>query len=1204
LFFSLYWPFLARLFSRSAQTQRNLAFFIYSERACLFADLCATFSCLVVRDRIRIIDHMDSPHCADDRVAPENDAETVSVATTRNFAAAGDDDLQQQQQQQQQQEHTQTGPFTSIAAGGLFGSYGAFGGETDNTYLDDGDEADDRDGNDADALSDGDFDLDLVIEGHMRALQDLAGQSTVHDGSPTAVDDADNYNNDDDGDYDGDIAGVVDARSGRDDDRATGASQVRVTLARPRPEDADEPSVTNKRSRIDVVDDAPPAPRRRGRPPGRTNALRRRIATAQRFVRDGADAIVREQCVARVARVRLDAMEPEVDTLDSNDVRLSTAADGSLPSALCFRRALDAAAEGRTYECMTLGCGRRFGCASQNALIGCTESSAPAVRDEQQQRAYISMDEDGGDPYDVCPTAESMPIEGFVCPLHGDQHAYCAACLLDHLQLDAPIATVDKHDYSHEDREATDRQLDGRWPVRCPGVAHIWLDTPPSVGTRALPRGGTVTTVDPSVMSASSIIRCPFVVGPQFAKALVERCPPQALRHALAATLGMAEVACAQGESIGFVPLGGDDDDDDDNRDDGQDDPDVYNRTSQEQEIEQDDATEAARARNSTARRAIRVTRQKGLARLAAIAEVEYRRRAKATNPQYWVSPCPYERCAVETHIDRERVFGIVCITCPGCKRLYCSGCRKMLSGCAPGEADEHTRACYDYRHAPWFSADDVHFLSHFLGDAATAAAAADPNRPPRPDTEWRRQAGAHTALDILLYTEGGAGVRRAIAARIAECLLRADENGSSQRCPTCHRRCNLAHKREPTRAAALEALGRARDSHDPHERKAAASHAKRLANVYATAVDSCACGTVWCYLCERVMPTSRAQHAAMKASLLDDLGGGCGMARADSMAAMAPYCALSADFDPPPAPVRECPNPLGSATPETTDTVDDAPLEMDAWRNERNRARLYWHEAPEYGPWRHTRDWPQHERSPLSRCDARERNDPLWARKWPACPPSMADLGDLRTNVGFVDARADRTTPSHWIARALAGRANLERFHAVKRHRLTSEVMRCVAAVPWIGTDMVDAIRAWLPPDVWQRAQSVDGSFCAMATACDRTLARVQHRAVPSPCSTRDFAETQTHDDGQQQRRAVDPCRPQLDPQQKAGQQLATYRPMTAPWPLADAVSPCNPLQIAASVVASGAVAGPSAQDLAPATLGTGVADFSWVDMLMNPAD
>ncbi|AGO81910.1 hypothetical protein pdul_cds_33 [Pandoravirus dulcis] len=846
--------------------------------------------------------------------------------------------------------------------------------------------------------------------------------------------------------------------------------------ARSRPDGEDEPQAKRHCGPA-----APSVPRRpRGRPPGRANGQRRRPIMVKRFAREAPDALVREECVERVVRTRLDAVERDVDgrhAVDAVGVRLLSADNASLPAALCFRRTLEPLAEERMYTCVSPGCGRAFSCLAQNALIGCTGArSGPAAAADL---------EDAPDAEDrLARAAEGMHVEGFVCPLHGEHHAYCAQCLLAHLDLDTPVAGMDDHDYSEAARAAADAQLAGRWPVRCPGSVRVWIEAPPSVGMCALPPGATVAAIDPAAASVASVARCPFVLGPRFARALVERCPPADVRYALRVTLGMAEMQCAQDEHIGATPDDGDD-------------PDLYNRDEAELEAELDNEHDAARAMDSVARRALRLTRQRGLARLMAAAEVEYRRHAAATNPHYWVSPCPYEHCVVSTHVDRMTVFGVVCIPCTGCRRLHCSGCRQGLDGCDAATVDRHTHGCYDYRHAPWFDGDDVHFLGRFLRDPATAAAASDPNRPARPEPAGVSEAqGARTLLQILLDTAGGAGVRRAIAARIAECLLRADRNGSSQRCPTCQRRVNLAEARAHTAAAAAEALTRARAAGDL---AAMDAHARRLAGVYATTVDTCACGTMWCYLCERVTPTSRAQRRAIQDACDDSSLG----PRVDSGISAAPYSALSADFDPPPAELHACPPAPGVAEGEQAPAGAER-AEVQAWWTQRESARAYWHEAPEHGPWRHTADWSRHERA-SQRCEAHTRNDPLWARKWPACPPSMADLGDLR-DAGFVDPKAlsgaplsssssssssslspslSRTSSMPLpLARALAGRANLERFHVAKRQRLVAEAMRHIEAVPWIGPDMVAAIRGWLPADVWRRLDRTHGAFCRLADA------------------------------------------------------------------------------------------------------------------------
>ncbi|AGO83435.1 hypothetical protein psal_cds_47 [Pandoravirus salinus] len=926
-----------------------------------------------------------------------------------------------------------------------------------------------------DDLGDDDLDMDLdsILAGHLNML--AAQGQTIFDAG---------------GQY---IASPPGDADPSDIGQRRDVSDVAV-VARARPSAEDEPQAKRHRGQTATTATTPNAPRRpRGRPPGRTNGNRRRPITFKRFVRDAPDAPVREECVARVVRTRLDAMQRGADgrnAVDADNVRLSAADDASLPPALCFRRTLEPLAQERIYACVGPGCGRTFACLAQNALLGCTGVAPDAAG------AGASVDPDDAlDSEDrLARAVEGMPVEGFVCPIHGEHHAYCARCLLGRLDLDTRVAGVDDRNYFESGCAAADAQLAGRWPVRCPGSVRVWLDAPPSVGMCSLPPGATVASIDASVASMATVAQCPFVIGPRFARALVERCPPADARYALAATFTAAKAKCAKDAEVCMAP---DNDDDVD--------PDIYNRDDDYDndnddgasgggvvvDVNNDDEREAQRdveqgdgayATNSVARRALRFTRQKGLARLMAAAEVEYRRHATATNPQYWVSTCPYDHCPMPTHVDRARVFGVVCITCEGCRRLYCLGCRDRLDGCDSATVVKHTYECYDHRHAPWFG-NDVHFLGRFLRDPATAAAASDRHRLARPEASDAQS--AHTPLQILLDTTGGAGVRLAIAARIAECLLRADRNGSSQRCPTCHRRVNLAEARAHTAAAATEALGRARAAGDA---VAMDAHARRLAGVYSTAVDFCACGTVWCYLCERIMPTSRAQRVAIQGGRDDgDVSSSSPtVPRVDLGVSMAPYSALPVDFDPPPAEMRKC--PAVPAVAENGQVLGEADAaDAQAWWTEREAARIYWHEAPEHGPWRHTADWSRHERA-SQRCDAHVRNDPLWAHKWPACPPSMADLGDLR-DAGFVDHRtlsaAGSSPMPSPLARALAGRANLERFHVAKRQRLVTEVMRCVEATPWIGPDMVAAIRRWLlPTGAWRRIERTHGAFCRLADA------------------------------------------------------------------------------------------------------------------------
>lgn len=838
------------------------------------------------------------------------------------------------------------------------------------------------------------------------------------------------------------------------------------TVGRERPPAEDEP-LAKRRQTEEQQADAPPRPRR-GRPPGRASGPRpqtqSRLALSalhKRFIRESSDAAAREVCEVRLVGARHNAIDRQDDGhrhVDHNGVRLSTADDGALPPALSFRRLLDAEAASRVYTCVGERCGNRFTCTNQNALIACgpRRRAMSARDDDNDDDALDGQDADTA----IDPAVDGVPVCGFVCPLHGERHAYCASCLITHMELDLPL---DDDDSNHA--------LEGRWPVRCPGFTNVWLSRPPPpVGTRPLPRGGSVAAVDPlSVIASSAVARCPFVMGPRFVRALVERCRPAAIQRAFGVTFGMACEAVADDPDIATV---------------GEDDDfhavDLYNAplasrglggeygnggARQDQEGGSGEggegATEAEQESddgvNSDRHRALRLTRQKGLARLRAMAEAEYRRRATTTNPQYWISTCPYDGCNATVHLDRMFAFNMVCLVCQACKRCYCSGCRETLANDgSPEDAAlrrQHEAGCYTYAHAPWFD-KDAGFLERVLRDPATAAAV-DPARPSRADGGASQAARPRTVIEILLDAGGGAAVRRAIAARIAECLVRADHNGSTQRCPTCHRRTNMNDARATTRDAAIAALARA---HAARNLTAAHNHAHRLAGVYSTLVDWCACGTVWCYLCERVCPVSRAQAKAAEVVKAVEW--------IDMSSSLVSYGALASEFDPPapPMPVLSSPSSLSSSS-SVGASADDGTLNV-AWA-EREMARVYWHEAPEYGPWRHTADWARHVRS--ARCGG----DPLWAKRWPACPPSMADLGDL-AGCGFVSAPGCTGAPSQPLsatARARAGRSNIERFHAIKRHRLTEEVMRCVDAVPWIDADMVAAVREWLPDHVWQRA-------------------------------------------------------------------------------------------------------------------------------------
>lgn len=841
----------------------------------------------------------------------------------------------------------------------------------------------------------------------------------------------------------------------------TDHQRTEKTAGRERPPVEDEPLA--KRRQVEEQIEAPPRPRR-GRPPGRTSGPRpqtqsssSRLALSalhKRFVRESSDAAAREVCEVRLVGVRHNAIDRQDDGnrhVDHNGVRLSTADDGALPPALSFRRLLDTESAMREYTCIVERCGRRFTCANQNALIAC----GPQRRAPPPGRDGDNNDDDAVDSQDadtaIDPAVDGVPVDGFVCPLHGARHAYCASCLITHMELDLPL-----------DDDDSDHDLEGRWPVRCPGFTSVWLtQPPPPVGARPLPRGGSVAAVDPSVIASGTVVRCPFVLGPRFVRALVERCRPAALQRAFGVTFGMACEAVAHDPDIATV---GEDDDFHS--------VDLYNTAlpgsaldgADQDHREEDEVDDGV---NSDRHRALRLTRQKGLARLRAMAEAEYRRRATTTNPQYWISTCPYDGCNATVHLDRMFAFNMVCLVCQACKRCYCSGCRETLANDgSPEDAAlrrQHEVGCYTYAHAPWFD-KDVGFLERVLRDPATAAAAVDPARPSRADGGASQAARPRTVIEILLDAGGGAAVRRAIAARIAECLVRADHNGSTQRCPTCHRRTNMNDARAPTRDATIAALARA---HATRNLAAAHNHAHRLAGVYSTLVDWCACGTVWCYVCERVCPVSRAQTKAAEVVKAVDW--------IDMSSSLVSYGVLAAEFDPPapPAPSASMSSSSSSARDTTQATLTSSrPLSgavaaegaLDVAWAEREMARVYWHEAPEYGPWRHTADWARHAR--LARCGG----DPLWAKRWPACPPSMADLGDI-AGCGFTLASGCSSQPLSATARARAGRSNTDRFHAIKRHRLTEEVMRCVDAVPWIDTDMIAAVRDWLPDHVWQRA-------------------------------------------------------------------------------------------------------------------------------------
>jgi len=241
------------------------------------------------------------------------------------------------------------------------------------------------------------------------------------------------------------------------------------------------------------------------------------------------------------------------------------------------------------------------------------------------------------------------------------------------------------------------------------------------------------------------------------------------------------------------------------------------------------------------------------------------------------------------------------------------------------------------------------------------------------------------------------------------------------------------------------EARGRTRNSHHVAMQHAlaagrhadAAACVSRIEATYSTAVDWCPCGTMWCYVCERVMSVSRAQHAAIERSAM-------AMDRVDVNTPLAPYAPLQPGCNPDPPPVPPSTDPAAASDP--------------AWRAARECARAYWHEAAEHGPWRHTVDWQRrvpHE----SHVDA----DPMRSRQWRACPPSMVDLGDLR-GWGFV-----KPHPANGpLSRALAARDNLDIFHATKRRNLVGEVMLHIGRARWIDRAMIAAIRSHLTDAPW----------------------------------------------------------------------------------------------------------------------------------------
>ncbi|WBR14201.1 hypothetical protein pkur_cds_26 [Pandoravirus kuranda] len=932
---------------------------------------------------------------------------------------------------------------------------------------------------------------------------------------PDAPDENDPYD-DDDADAGSDNDDISDIIRGTNDAVAEGGSALyevdhshghtEKTVCRERPPTEDEPLAKRRQVEQQQQADAPPRPRR-GRPPGRTSGPRPQTrsrlalnALHKRFVRESPDAEAREVCEVRLVGARHNAIDRQDDGhrhVDHNGVRLSTADDGALPPVLSFRRLLDAEAASRVYTCVSERCGRRFTCANQNALIACGPQRHAAQGRDDDNNDDVAIDGQDADTA-IDPIVDGMPVHGFVCPLHGARHAYCASCLITHMELDLPLDDCDDDDEQGGGDGNHTNNLEGRWPVRCPGFTNVWLSQPPPpVGARPLPRGGSVAAIDlSSVIGSSTVVRCPFVLGPRFVRALVERCRPAAIQRALGVTFGMACEVVADDPRIATVV-----EDDDpysvdlyntplDSGDGFNDEDDGDDRTRQNRDIE-DEAQDGDEGLNSDRHRALRLTRQKALARLRAMAEAEYRRRATTTNPQYWISTCPYAGCNATVHLDRMFAFNMVCLVCQACKRCYCSGCRETLANDgSPEDAAlrrQHEVGCYTYAHAPWFD-KDVGFLDRVLRDPATAAAI-DPTRPSRADGGASQAARPRTVIEILLDAGGGAAVRRAIAARIAECLVRADHNGSTQRCPTCHRRTNMNDARAPTRDATIAALARARAARNLG---AVHNHAQRLAGVYSTLVDWCACGTVWCYVCERVCPVSRAQAKAAEVVKAVEW--------IDTSASLVSYGVLSSEFDPPAPPVP-CSSSTASSTSVGAD-VGDGTLDV-AWA-EREMARVYWHEAPEYGPWRHTADWARHVRS--SRCGG----DPLWAKRWPACPPSMADLGDL-AGCGFVPASgaSSLSQPVLAAARARAGRSNIERFHAIKRRRLTEEIIRCVDSVPWIDADMIAAVRDWLPDHVWQRAVHIGGHAW---TAAHKARGQQQQQTRQQPLRRQQQEERQQH--------------------------------------------------------------------------------------------
>jgi hypothetical protein len=779
------------------------------------------------------------------------------------------------------------------------------------------------------------------------------------------------------------------------------------------------------------------------------------------------------------------------DPAGADETAWQSPEDVALPVALAYPRSLPAGDASRIRACMRCRtC--TFDCTYQDACIGLTgalgarsardarrsgpprdSGNSDAEPDREEEEAEDEDEEEDAVEFEPLDPAvlEARPIrvEGYACPLHGDRHAYCAPCLMHLLGLD---------------EDETGPAHLPPWPARCPGVVRRWTDP-----ARPSPDGRAVAA--PVQPGPERLVRCDFVLGKRYVGALLRRCPSEAIAAGLPNTFGrmmMLARMLPDNGGQGHVP--------------GSDDPRFL------------DANASAEGEEARMRHlAVRMTRAVALRSVERAQSAEYAERALAARPDCWKAVCPGSREHVR-FMNRRAAIPDVCVDCtePGCGKAYCTGCGGTIDTRAPegwsdrgggsgssdpsrhGEEEEeedrndrfirdqihkHMATCYKWIHTPWITNDDV-FLTTTLvsddlalalersveSDAASEHGARDgvarsraraPSSPSSPSTEDDAipregpnvyevliEAGRQTPL-------GGAGLLRyAIAARIAECVARAVDYGGTQRCPTCRRRVNmdtaLAGRREAyeRQIAACAAVG---------DIKRAARMRYELELTYSTAVDWCACGVAWCYLCERVLPGSRMQRdvleecvsLAERALRTGRRGAGRSL-RADADQQIAPLLACvrlgrgaDAAATPPPPPAM-----LPARPPDAS----GADLQA-AWAAEWERSRAYWHEDPRCGPWQHTAGW---NAAALSL----EDRDPLRAPLWPACPPSMADLGSLGTPL-FCQGNA---------------RHNVSAFHALKRHRLLAEVGARINRAPLIGPDILERVRGFLlsaSPMAWE---------------------------------------------------------------------------------------------------------------------------------------